>query len=144
MDKRLIYRVVLKLLFLLSFLVLTLVFINSLFTRSNSNNSQKMSRVIVELDISGMTNGEIRKVQWKGKEVNALHRENKKLFIYINAGDSGNCPLFKGKNGFKDICTGTHFNFSGRQKGSEEHGFRLLTPPNYRDKSTLFVGDWSQ
>ncbi len=140
MDKRLIYRVVLKLLFLLSLGVLTIVFINSLFTQSNDNSSQKNALSVVELDVSGMIKGELRKVQWKGREVNALRLENNKLFIYINAGDSGNCPLFKEANGFKDICTGTRFDFSGKQKGNEEHGFKLIVPPNYYVKDTLFIG----
>ena len=125
---------------MLSLAVLTLVFINSLFTPSNDSKDQQASVAVVELDVNGMLKGDIRKVQWKGKEVNALRLENKKLFIYINAGDSGNCPLFKEANGLKDVCTGTRFDFSGKQKGNEEHGFKLIIPPNFYESGTVFIG----
>ena len=144
MDKRLIYRVVIKLLFLLALGVLTIVFINSLFTQSNDNDNQQASVAVVELDVRGMIKGEIRKAQWEGKEVNVIRLEENKLFTYINVGDSGNCPLFKEASGFKDICTGTRFDFSGKQKGNEEQGFKLTTPPNYQQKGTLFIGEWAK
>ena len=139
MDKRLIYRVVLKLLFLLSLVVLTFVFLNSLFIQSNNESDRKTSLSIVELDIGGMEKGDIRTVQWKGKQVNVLRLDDK-YFTYVNVGDSGNCPLFKEVNGLKDICTGTRFNFFGRQKGNEEQGFTLLIPPNYYENNILYIG----
>ena len=144
MDKRLIYRVVIKLLFLFLLGVLTIVLINSLFTQSNDNNNQKTPLSVVEIDVRGMIKGDIRKAQWEGKEVNVILLESNELFTYVNVGDSGNCPLFKEANGFKDICTGTRFDFSGRQIGNEEQGFKLLIPPNYHDKNILFIGKWSK
>ncbi len=140
MDKRLIYRVVLKLLLLLSLGVLTIVFINSLFTQSNNEGNQKSPFSIVELDVNGMIIGEIRKTQWQGKEVNVLQLENNEFFTYINVGDSGNCPLFKEAQGFKDICTGTRFDFFGRQKDNEAQGFKLITPPNHLENGILYIG----
>ena len=142
MDKRLIYRVVIKLLFLLALGALMIVFISSLFTQSNDENNKRVSSSIVELDIIGLVKGDIRKVQWDGKEVNVIRLEDNKLFTYINTGDSGNCPLFKETSGFKDICTGTRFDFSGRQKGNGEHGFKLTIPPNYYENGILFIGKW--
>ena len=139
MDKRLIYRVVLKLLFLLSLTVLTIVFVSSLFTKSGESN-QKASLSVVELDVSGMRKGEIRKTQWEGKQVNVLQLKDKQYFIYTNIGDSGNCPLFKEVNGLKDICTGTQFDFLGRQKGFEELGVKLEVPPSLLKNGILFIG----
>ncbi len=139
MDKRLIYRVVLKLLFVLSLVLLTFVFINSLFVQSNDENPGKTSLSIVKLDISGMVKGDIRKTQWKGKQVNVL-RIDDKYFTYINVGDSGNCPLFKEPNGLKDICTGTHFDYSGREKSNKKHGFTLFSPPSYYEDGILYIG----
>lgn len=140
MDKRLIYRVVIKLLFLFLLGVLVIVLINSLFTHSNDNNKQKSQLSIVEIDVSGMLKGDIRKTQWEGKEVNVILLENNELFTYVNVGDSGNCPLFKEAKGFKDICTGTHFDFTGKQKGNEEHGFNLITPPSFYENGILLIG----
>lgn len=144
MDKRLIYRVVLKLMFLLLLCTLTIVLINSLFTQSNVKNNQQASFSIVELDVRGMVRGDIKKAQWEGKEVNVIRLASNELFTYINVGDSGNCPLFKEEKGLKDICTGTHFNFSGNQKGNEEHGFKLTIPPNFYENGILFIGKGSK
>ncbi len=141
MDKRLIYRVVLKLLFLLLLVVLTLVFFRSLFTKSHDEIPLQTSLSVVELDVNGMVKGDIRKIQWNGKQVSVLRLENNKYFTYINVGDSGNCPLFKEANGFKDICTGTRFDFLGRQKGNEEQGFKLKSPPSYYQDNKLYVGE---
>jgi len=141
MDKRLIYRVIIKLLFLLSLGVLSIVFINSLFTQSNNIDNQRSSLSVVKIDVSRMMKGDIKKAQWEGKEVNVILLERNKLFTYINVGDSGNCPLFKEASGFKDICTGTRFDFSGKQKDNEEQGFNLSIPPNYYDNGTLYIGE---
>ena len=142
MDKRLIYRVVLKLMFLLLLAVLTIVLINSLFTQLNVKNNQQASFSIVELDVRGMARGDIKKAQWEGKEVNVIRLESNELFTYINVGDSGNCPLFKEVDGFKDICTGTRFDFAGKQKGNEEHGVELIIPPHFYVNGTLSIGKW--
>ncbi len=140
MDKRLIYRVVIKLLFLFLLGVLTIVFINSLFTQSNDKSNQQSSLSVVEIDVTGMIKGDIRKVQWEGKEVNVISLGDNKFFTYLNVGDSGNCPLFKEANGFKDVCTGTRFDFSGKQKGNEEYGFKLISPPNIYENGVIFIG----
>jgi hypothetical protein len=144
MDKRLIYRVVLKVLFLILLGVLAIVLLNSLFTQSNDNNNQQNSLSVVELDVSGMKKGDIRKIQWEGKEVNVIYLEGNKFFTYINVGDSGNCPLFKDANGFKDVCTGTYFDFSGNQKDNKEHGFKLMIPPNYSENNVISIGKWKK
>ena len=140
MDKRLIYRVVLKLLFLFLLGVLAIVFINSLFIQSNDKNNQQTSLSVVEFDVNGMVKGDVRKAQWEGKEVNVISLGENKFFTYLNAGDSGNCPLFKEANGFKDVCTGTRFDFSGKQKGNEEYGFKLKSPPNHYKNGVIFIG----
>lgn len=140
MNNRLVYRVILKVLALLALLLLTGVFINSLFTASKKKEGEQSVSSIVEFDVSNMKQGDIRKIRWNGKEVAALLRENQQFFVYINTGNSGNCPLFKESKSFKDVCTGTQFDFNGREIGNIEQGYRLINPPHYFLKDKLFIG----
>ncbi len=140
MNNRLIYRVILKVLALLALLLLTGVFINSLFTASEKKRSHKSIIPRVELYIADMKQGEIRKTRWNGKEVAVLLRKDNDYFVYINAGNSGNCPLFKEPKGFKDVCTGTRFDFFGKEIGNAEQGYKLKIPPHHIVKGKLLIG----
>ena len=142
MDNRLVYRVVLKLLSLLALGILTIVFINSLFISRVPENSKQNIHTVVELDLSGMLKGEIRKIRWESKEVAVLRREDATYFTFTNMGDSGNCPLFKESNSLKDVCTGTRFDFSGRDKNKLAQGVKLSIPPHYFLKDRIFIGSW--
>jgi len=165
MDKRLIYRVILKLLFALAVVVLFVVLVQSLFTTPETSNSSKNVRVIVSLNIADMKEGEIRKTHWQGKEVAVLKRKrqpaqfnqvsnakntpstaihNKNYFVYINQGDSGNCPLFYMDSVFKDICTSKKFDNRGRELDNPVHGYRLKTPPYQLENNTLTIGSWGR
>ena len=76
MDKRLIYRVVLKILLSVALLVLLVVFVRSLFIGANeTQKSKEMTSVLVSLDLKGMQKGEIRKTRFDGKEVAVLKRK---------------------------------------------------------------------
>jgi len=140
MNNRLVYRVIIKVMVLSAILVLALVFFNSLFTAAKKQENTLASKTLVELDTSGMKTGDIRKSYWEGKEIAVLLREDNTFFVYINIGDSRNCPLFKEKRGFKDVCTGTRFDLNGRQKGNEEHGFKITIPPFHFINENLIIG----
>jgi Rieske Fe-S protein len=170
-NPRLIYRVALKILALSAFVLLLWVMTRSLFVGSNlaesKNTQQKAQRVILE--ISGMQKGEIRKARWQGKEVAVLYRKspipqqaqpntkqpqllNKTAsralkpdyFVYINTGDSGNCPLFYANDTFKDICSSTLFDSAGRKTNSQQQGIALKIPPHYFENNTLIIGEWKK
>jgi len=170
MDNRLVYRVVLKLLFLVALGVLTIVFINSLFIGSDKERKTQsaVAKSIVLLDLSNMKKGDVKTIHWDGKEVAVLHRKTNfpfyhtkyiakiphqsvnsglrslktEYFVYFNYGDSNNCPLFVEDYGLKDVCTGTKFNTSGRVKGNEQQGYRLKIPPHHFEGVILTIGDW--
>ncbi|MCF6188858.1 MAG: hypothetical protein L3J51_00095 [Cocleimonas sp.] len=171
MDKRLIYSVVLKVLFLLAFLVLLIVLVKSLFTASDETNKHREKDVtLVSLDLKGLIKGDVRKARWKGKDIGVLNRKGnrilyhtkylakiphesvnsglrslrKEYFVYYNHGDSGNCPLFKEADGFKDTCSGTRFDTSGREIGKGLQGARLEIPPHYFQGDKLFIGVWRE
>jgi len=170
-DKRLIYRVVLKILLSVALLVLLVVFVKSLFIGANeTQKSQEVTSVLVSLDLEGMRKGEIRKIRLDGKEVAVLKRKgNPKFrptkylpkiphpslngwlrsitqdyFVYYNYGDSGNCPLFNEGDGFKDTCTSMRFDTSGREKDKGLQGYRLEIPPHYFQDDKLFIGAWQE
>ncbi len=171
-NPRLVYRVILKFLGLIAFIVLLWVLTRSLFINSSENYSQKEAQkskvsVMISLDIAGMIEGEIRKAQWQGKEVAILYRkapitDHKKYtdklthlslnivsrsltpeyFVYINKGNSGNCPLFYTNDTLKDICSSTVFNSAGREKNNLQQGFKLIVPPHYFKEHNLIIGEW--
>ena len=167
-NPRLIYRVALKVLFLSAFALLLWVMTRSLFVGSNlaqPENAEKKTQ-LVTLDISAMQKGEIRKARWQGKEVAVLNRKkpmkqgstpqtqalNKtasrslkpNYFVYINTGDSGNCPLFYVNDTFKDICSSSLFNRAGRAINNPEQGFKIKIPPHYFEGKNLIIGDWKK
>jgi hypothetical protein len=91
-----------------------------------------------------MKKGEIRKARWKGVEVAVLYRKqsssnNEKFFVYLNHGDSGNCPLFYQKNTLKDICTGSLFDVMGKPL-QLSIGYQLEVPSYYFEEKKIFLG----
>ena len=78
-SRRLLFRVILKSLFLCGFLVLIAVFLNSLFTnqqvKNKVNDADNKKSNLVTLDISNMRKGQVRRVLWGAKEVAVLYRQ---------------------------------------------------------------------
>jgi len=157
-KKRTFLRVVIKLLIFVPVVILSFVFLKSLFPsiEDKSYSSDKKTIKTVQMQLSGMQSGDIRKVRWKGREVGILKREemsfgytkyiaklpHKSLhsgsrsrvfayFVYYNQGDSGNCPLFYDAKGFKDICSGKRFHSNGREVNNQQNGALIEIPPHY-------------
>ncbi len=140
-NPRLVYRVILKVLLSFAVLLLIIVFLNSLFIATPDDKSSHLTQnKTIELDLRSMNAGETRKIRWQSKEVIIFKRDDEKVFTYFNTGDSGNCPLFKEPAGFKDICTGTRFDFKGRSKGDSNQSVILKSPPYYLLGDTLIIG----
>lgn len=165
-NPRLVFSAILKILTVLGLVILLLVLTSSLFV--HQDKEQVVKRDLLTIDLNGMRDNDIRKIHWNGKEVTIFQRKQRpslyhtkylakiphhslnsglrsisnKYFVYINQGDSGNCPLFKETDGFKDTCTGTRFDATGREKGKGLQGYRLEIPPHYFQGDTLFVGAW--
>ena len=171
-SHRLMYRVILKTLTSLAVLILLVVLVNSLFiSKSEPENASVTTNdlIPVMLDITAMIKGEIRKAKWQGKEVAVLYRKKSLVksdsvkgkvahpslnkisrsitlayFVYINKGDSGNCPLFYVDDTFKDVCSSTLFNSTGRKITNLKQGFKLNIPPHYFEAETLIIGVWQK
>jgi len=167
-NPRLVFSVILKILTVLGLVILLIVFTNSLFVHQDKEKA--VERDLLEIDLNDMRDGDVKKVRWEGKEIGVLKRKGhhvlgrtkyvakiphhslnsrlrsitNKYFVYINQGDSGNCPLFKEADGFKDTCTGTHFDISGREKDKGLQGYRLGIPPHYFLDDKLLIGVWGQ
>lgn len=170
-NPRLVYWVILKVFTALGFAVLLWVFINSLFSNNHTNKQESLkseqSLPLVKMDISIMQKGQIKKTRWGAKEVAVFYRnrpvsyhtkyiaklpndslnsgsrsQNPDYFVYVNHGDSGNCPLFYSADTFKDTCTGKIFNSSGREKDNQQQGYKLEIPPHYFDGESVLFGQW--
>ncbi len=167
-NPRLVFRVVIKILTVLGLLILLWVFVSSLFVQQDKE--PVVEHDLLEVDLNNMRDNDIRKTVWNGKEVAILQRKGRpilyhtkylakiphqslnsglrsitnKYFVYFNQGDSGNCPLFKEPDGFKDTCTGTRFDTAGREKDKGLQGYRLGIPPHYFQDDKLFIGAWKE
>ncbi len=168
-NPRLVFRVVIKILTVLGLVILSWVFVSSLFV--HQEKEQVVEHELLEVDLKDMRDGDVRKMRWEGKEIGILKRKGphisgrptkyvakiphqslnsrlrsliKEYFIYYNHGDSGNCPLFNEGNGFKDTCTGTRFDTAGREKEKGLQGFRLEIPPHHFQDDKLFIGAWKE
>ncbi len=169
-DRRLFLRVILKALALTGVLFLLYILSGSLFTAKKMSSNTVGKLPLVYLDISTLQKGRLKKIHWNGKEVAILYRRNpvidkpKQLvspddsiheslqpwmrsqkpeyFVYINAGDSGNCPLFYSQGTFKDICSANQFDENGR--GKEQQHLSLKIPPHYFKENGIVFGAWSE
>jgi len=168
-NRRLFFSAVIKLLMLLGFLILAVVLINSLFTKNErvkvANNTEIPIAII---NTSDMFKGQIRKIRWNNKEVAVLLRQfpeklsaietksenlhpsldlktrskNKDYFVYLNIGDSNNCPLFYSAGEFKDVCSANKFDEAGLPLQSVSNNFKINIPPHYFDDEDLIIGKW--
>lgn len=170
-DRRLFYRVILKTMTFLGVLLLLLVFFNSLFTSQETGLNTTGDALQVQLDIAELQPRQIMKTRWKGKEVAVLNRRSlekilplhtifkedthasldawtrsQKLeyFVYINSGDSGNCPLFYSEGVFKDICTANKFDENGRGIRADQGRFSIQIPPHHFIGNLVVFGSWSK
>ena len=170
-NRRLFFSVIIKLLVFLGLLLLTLVFLNSLFTNDSSNSKvAKVEKPLTIIDISEMQSGQIRKARWKNREVAILfrqfpenldqavkvneltdlhpsiktHTRSKKpeYFVYFNVGDSKNCPLYYAGGIFKDVCSSNRFDEAGRYVNGNLQSYMLEIPAHYFEHDKLIIGKW--
>ncbi|MEE9327765.1 MAG: hypothetical protein V3U71_10770 [Cocleimonas sp.] len=142
---------------------------SSLFTAVNKRNKA----TIISLDIKEMKEGEIRKTLWDGKQVAVLYRSQHivnqirtqnnvketgvemlnpisrsilpEYFVFINRGDSGNCPLFYRANTLKDICSGKTYNTMGNlvgMKNKNKTSYQIEVPPHTFFDLQIRFGQW--
>lgn len=139
-DPRLLYRIILKLFVLAGIGVMLYVLVSSLFVGgSPTDNANKIANII-ELDLAGMKDNEIRRTQWEGKQVIVLKHPVKPVYqVYFNTGDSGNCPLFYSSKTFKDTCTGTLYDQEGRELNKASPKL-LSSPPHSFNGNVLLIG----
>ncbi|WP_299880703.1 hypothetical protein [uncultured Cocleimonas sp.] len=175
-SRRLLFRVILKSLFFVGFLVLIAVFFNTLFTTQDENkqiDAKDNQIATVAIDISDMRKGEIRKVRWGVKEAAVLYRQfSKKVdlnknkgnksskntlhdslstetrsikpdyFVFINHGDSRNCPLYYAKGEFNDTCSKNIFDENGLPVFAARVSYQLKIPPHYFEGNSIKIGAW--
>ena len=123
-DKRLLYRVILKVLGMIGIMALLLVFLNSVFYTNIETEEIVINADDTLVDVSGLLNSSNTIVRWNNKRVGILKRNDAnqlaliaqsskapesnlasinvhpwrsidpRFFVYFDVGDSGHCPLF--------------------------------------------------
>jgi len=123
-DKRLLYRVILKILGMIGIVALFLVFFNASFYSNIQTHEAKLNADDVAVDLGDLAFGSNAVVRWNNQRVGILKRTRSNLldlvnkmskkpdaklneinahpwrsldpqyFIYYDIGDSGYCPLF--------------------------------------------------
>ncbi|MGK0270193.1 MAG: hypothetical protein ACI88H_000836 [Cocleimonas sp.] len=73
-----------------------------------------------------------------------LNSRSKKAeyFVYINTGDSKNCPLYYAAGIFKDVCSSNKFDEAGRDIKNKLHGYKIEIPPHYFNNNIVVFGQW--
>ncbi|MGB1310725.1 MAG: hypothetical protein ACPG47_05910 [Leucothrix sp.] len=124
MDKRLLYRVILKVLGGLGIIALLLVFFNATFYSNIETKKAVIDADDAILDLTHLLPGNVTVIRWNNQRVGVLKRKdanqlalikqspsapqanldsvNKhpwrsldpRFFVYFDVGDSGHCPLF--------------------------------------------------
>ncbi|GAA0411006.1 hypothetical protein GCM10009133_19350 [Cocleimonas flava] len=140
--------------------------------QDNNQKVKKEKQIAtVAIDISDMRKGEIRKVRWGVKEAAVLYRQFTKkaqseegsdsskdtlhkslstetrsikpeYFVFINHGDSGNCPLYYAKGEFNDTCSKNVFDENGLPVFPNQLSYQLTIPPHYFDGNLIKIGAW--
>lgn len=63
-------------------------------------------------------------------------------FVFINHGDSQNCPLYYAKGEFNDTCSKNIFDENGLPVFSSQVSYQLKIPPHYFEGNLIKVGAW--
>lgn len=123
-DKRLLYRVMLKVLAMIGIIALLLVFFNATFYSNIETQEAVLDAEDITVDISDLFSGSNTIVRWNNQRVGILKRSDlnqlalvkqsakgpeamldeinnhawrsldPRYFVYFDTGDSGHCPLF--------------------------------------------------
>ena len=123
-DKRLLYRVSLKVLGMIGIIALLLVFFNATFYTNIETEEAVINVDDTEVDVSGLFSGGNTVVRWNNQRVGILKRTDvnqlaliaqsseapksslasvnrhpwrsidPRFFVYFDVGDSGHCPLY--------------------------------------------------
>jgi len=139
-NPRLFYRVILKAFALIGVAVLLYIMFSSLFTSQIKEPQNKASIDIVKLDLTGLAKNGIKKVRWNNREIIILTgKDYSDTVAFFNTGDSGNCPLFYLSATFKDTCTATLYDRTGREIQVKTPKF-LKSPTYHIEGSILVIG----
>jgi len=171
-NRRLLFGVIIKILLFIGVIILALVLINSLFiAKEKKSVLNDEIKVIAEIDLADMQNGQVRKIRWKNREVAVLLRQfseqllespitdkventhssintqtrsiKQEYFVYFNMGDSKNCPLHYAAGVLKDICSSNRFNEAGMDINGNLQAYKIEIPPHYFEENRVIFGKWN-
>ncbi|HID82606.1 MAG TPA: hypothetical protein EYH06_05015 [Chromatiales bacterium] len=150
-DRKIFLRVVLKLMFTITVLVVAFVLL-----RYSSRDNVREE--IITIDLSDLAAGEHKIVRWQNRPIIILHRtklmletiksgeeDNPFLVVYAQSPDYS-CPITvvqpdeKEKGGFKSECSGTLYDYAGRLLPNQNARFNLEEPDYSIEGNVLTIG----
>lgn len=157
MDRRLLYRVIVKLMFLFGILALVFVFIGSVF--KPPNGKAEIIADPLRVNVGKIPYGQIYTYRWNNQDVGVLHKtdemlkqqkiENKdvdRYFVFYNTGGDVGCPVSlarkAGRFQLQDICSRIAYSLEGALLKPYARAKDLAFPPHHWiDEKTLILGE---
>lgn len=163
-DNRLLYRVIVKLMFLTGLLALAFAMLSSLLSPPNSQSQLVETNMIAEpvlVNLAQIPYGKVRNYRWNNQDIGILHladdmKEQKKsnhnnepqprYFVFFNQGGELNCPLTivkKQQYQLEDICSRTPYTLDGslqQEKDRSRAKDLQIAPHFYRNEHQMMLG----
>jgi hypothetical protein len=153
MDKRLVYRVIVKLMFLSGILALAFVLIGSVVKAPNGK-----AEIIADplrVDVGKIPYGQIYTYRWNNQDVGVLHKtdamleqlantsEAARYFVFYNSGGDVGCPisLSRGNGRFhlQDICSRIAYSLDGKLLKPHVRAKDLTIPPHHWVEDNIMI-----
>ena len=153
-NKKQVYRVIIKLLSFVGLSVLSYFIIRSAISPPLPQSMHKV--VPVRVDLSGLSPGQIKILNWNHQNIAILHRTaamqasvsnrtNNHYFVFINAGGDLNCPLRvsqKQASYLQDSCSAYLYDAYGKALQPNARIKDLVSPPHhFIDQNHLLIGE---
>lgn len=161
-DKRLLYRVLVKIMFLIGLLALAFALLSSMLSPPNSKALLVETQSIAEpllVNAAQIPYGQIRNYRWNNRDIGILHltddmqtqlfdnhRIQQRHFVFYNNGGDLNCPIsIVKKQAFQleDICSHIPYNLAGQlihQQDKRRAKALIAAPFYYRSEQQIMIG----
>ncbi|HHC75128.1 MAG TPA: hypothetical protein ENK78_08645 [Thiothrix sp.] len=161
-DKRMLYRVIVKVLFLIGLVALFISLLLTLFSPPNGKHATISEPITI--DVSTIPYGQIRAYRWNNQDIAVLHLTDEMLqqkyaspdlsnpqhryFVFYHRGGDVACPLtlvhhaHRAKNyELQDICSHIAYDLSGSLLKPHSRAKPLTQPPfSWASASKVIIG----
>jgi len=161
-DKRLLYRVIVKIMFLIGLLALAFALMSSVLSPPNSKALLVETQSIAEpllVNAAQIPYGQIRNYRWNNRDIGILHLTDEmqaqlankhgiqqRHFVFYNNGGDLNCPITIIKlQSFQleDVCSHIPYTLAGKlinQQDKRRAKDLMAAPFHYRNEQQIIIG----